>query len=67
MYAKVVVVGLWYGFCEEIYCIIAHLLTRVLPTSLTNGDYLQFLRTHTTNLWIYHAYQGNAGENVSMP
>ena len=24
MYAKVVVVELWYGFCEEIYCIIEH-------------------------------------------
>lgn len=55
MYAKIVVVGFWYGFCEEMYCTIEHLFAGGVPYVLGNEDYLQFLRTHTTNLWIYHA------------
>ena len=60
MYAKIVVVDVWHGFSEEIYCDIEHLmfssfLVLVFPTTYME-DYSQFLRTNATNLWIYHAY-----------
>jgi hypothetical protein len=43
MYAKIVVVKLWHGFGEEIYCVIEHLICEflVFPTPHME-DYSQF-------------------------